>query len=95
MVYYGYPLVPPGKPPRETPHLPAIRVPQLFFAGTRDRLSPPDLIASLVDSLPEASLEVVAGGDHSFNVPKASARTRESVMSDLAARTASYLGALS
>jgi len=41
LVYFGYPLVPMGKgEPRPVDHLLAIDVPQLFFAGSRDRLTP-------------------------------------------------------
>lgn len=92
LVYYGYPLVPLGKgTPRDTTHLAEIVVPQLFFAGTRDRLSPPDQIASLAKTLPTAAVEVIEGGDHSFKVPKASGRTHDEVICDLADLTASRL----
>ncbi len=92
LVYYGYPLVPPGKSPRETQQLQAITVPQLFFAGTRDRLSPPDLIMPLAASLPEASVDLIDGGDHSFRVPKAAGRSYPDVIAGLASATARWLG---
>ena len=57
LVYFGYPLVPMGKgDPRPTDHLERIEVPQLFFAGTRDRLSPPELVASIAASVPDGTL---------------------------------------
>jgi hypothetical protein len=92
LVYYGYPLVPPGREPRDTPHLSQIAVPQLFFAGSRDRLSPPNLVRPLAASLPDAALHVVDGGDHSFRVPKAAGLVYESVIADLARTTANWLG---
>jgi predicted alpha/beta-hydrolase family hydrolase len=93
LVYYGYPLVPLGRgTPRDTSHLGRIEVPQLFFAGSRDRLSPPDQVGPLVATLPRAELEVIDGGDHSFKVPKAAGLTHEVVIAGLAAATARWLG---
>lgn len=93
LVYYGYPLVAIGKTePRDTTHLTRIRVCQLFFAGTRDRLSPPDLIEPLAKNLPLANAEIISGGDHSFNVPKKSGRTAAEVITELAAMTAQRFG---
>lgn len=92
LVYYGYPLVPPGKEPRDTPQLSQIAAPQLFFAGTRDRLSPPDLVRRLAASLPDAEVHVVNGGDHSFKVPKAAGLLHEVIIADLAGATARWLG---
>ena len=92
LVYYGYPLVALGKgTPRDTSHLDSIAVPQLFFAGTRDRLSPPDQIVPLAKSLQAAAVEIVAGGEHSFKVPKASGRSHEEVIRGLADVTARWL----
>jgi hypothetical protein len=43
LIYYGHPLVAMGKTePRPTDHLDAIRVPQLFMLGGRDRPGPID-----------------------------------------------------
>lgn len=92
MVYYGYPLVPMGKrEPRDVAHLHNIEVPQLFFAGSRDRLSPPDLITELAGSLPAAVAVIVDDGDHSFLVPKRAGRTHEEVITDLAVSTAAWI----
>lgn len=84
MVYLGYPLVPVGKAEaRPTDHLDRITVPQLFVAGTRDRLSPPDRIVPLASSLPAADVHVVAHGDHSYHVPKRSGMTDEVVLATI------------
>lgn len=92
LVYFGYPLVAVGKSePRPTDHLVRISAPQLFVSGSRDRLGPIDLIEETVAGLPDASLITVEDGDHSFNVPKASDRTNEEVMSEVAARTAAWV----
>jgi predicted alpha/beta-hydrolase family hydrolase len=92
LVYYGYPLVPMGKrEPRDIAHLHNIGVPQLFFAGSRDRLGPPDLIADLAASLPAAAAVVIDDGDHSFRVPKRAGRSHEEVIAELAAGTAAWI----
>ncbi len=92
LVYYGYPLVPVGKPePRDTTHLARISSPQLFFAGTRDRLGPPDLVREVVTGLPDACLVVVDDADHSFAVPKRTGRTQAEVLTEIAARTAEFV----
>ena len=42
LVFFGYPLHPPGKPDqRRDAHLPAISVPRLFIHGTRDPFGTP------------------------------------------------------
>ena len=92
LVYYGYPLVPLGKSePRDTTHLERIEVPQLFFAGSRDRLSPPDLIGQLAGRLPRAAVRIVAEGDHSFKVPKKAGLTHREVITRLAHDTTDWL----
>ena len=92
LVYYGYPLVPIGKPtPRPTDHLERIEAPQLFFCGTRDRLSPPDLITDLAARLPAARVEVINDADHSFAVPKRLGRTAAEVLAELAVVTAQWV----
>jgi predicted alpha/beta-hydrolase family hydrolase len=94
LVYYGYPLVPMGKSePRSVDHLSAIDAPQLFFAGTRDRLSPPGVMADVVRTVPDGTLEVVDEGDHSFKVPKRSGTTSEAVLDTVIATTATWLHA--
>ena len=67
LVFFGYPLHPPGKPEqRRDRHLPAITVPMLFLSGTRDPFGSPDELRALVDALPGARLQLVEGGDHSL-----------------------------
>ena len=95
LVYYGYPLVAMGKrEPRPTDHLERIKAPQLFFAGTRDRLGPTDLIEQLADSLPDASVVVVEDGDHSFKVPKRTGKTNEEVLGEIVNASADWITTL-
>jgi len=94
VVYFGYPLVPVGKgEPRPTDHLYAIEVPQLFFAGTRDRLSPPALIGPIAERVPDGAIEVVDDGDHSFKMLKRSPRTTEEALDAVIGSTANWINA--
>jgi predicted alpha/beta-hydrolase family hydrolase len=79
LVFFGYPLHPPGRPDRlRDAHLPSVRVPMLFIQGTADALASFDLVRGLVDRLgPRARLRVVEGGDHSFRVRGARRPDRE------------------
>jgi len=71
LVFFGYPLHPPGKPTqRRDRHLPAIPMSMLFVQGTRDPFGSPDEMRELVATLPLATLDLVEGGDHSLAVPK-------------------------
>jgi uncharacterized protein len=72
LVFFGYPLHPPGKPEQpRTAHLPAVRAPMLFIQGTRDAFGTPDELRPILAGLPvTATLSTVEGGDHSFTVPK-------------------------
>jgi uncharacterized protein len=70
LVFFGYPLHPPGRTDRlRDEHLAGIRVPMVFLQGTRDALARLDLIEDVVRRLqPLARLHVVPGADHSFRV---------------------------
>jgi hypothetical protein len=70
LVFFGYPLHPPGKPDRlRDAHLRRISAPMLFLQGTRDNFATPGLLRRTVDSLETATLVEIEGGDHSFKVP--------------------------
>ena len=71
LVFFGYPLHPPGEPAqRRDRHLPAIRVPMLFLHGTRDPFGSPDEMQALAAGLATAQLELIEGGDHSLAAGK-------------------------
>ena len=87
LIFFGYPLHPPGKPAqRRDAHLPKIKVPMLFLHGTRDPFGTPDEMTSLTASLPTAKLHIVDGGDHSLVASKRAAAGGDSV--ELAVTTA-------
>jgi len=71
IIFYGFPLHPPGKPSIErAEHLKDVKVPMLFLQGTRDELAKWDLIESVCSSLPLAQLVKIEGADHSFKAGK-------------------------
>jgi predicted alpha/beta-hydrolase family hydrolase len=94
LVYFGYPLHPPGKPAqRRDSHLPSIAEPMLFIQGTRDQFGTSDEIRALVPSLQHATLHEVAGGDHSFNVTGGKAR-QQAVVQDVLDTAAAWIRSL-
>jgi predicted alpha/beta-hydrolase family hydrolase len=73
LVFFGYPLHPPGKAEqRRDAHLPNVDVPMLFLHGTRDPFGSSDEFAALLARLPAAAIYSVEGGDHSLMTPKRS-----------------------
>jgi uncharacterized protein len=72
LVLLGYPLHPPGKPDQlRSRHLPEIAAPMLFVQGEHDSFGTPDELKPILETLTSpVELYVVAGGDHSFKVPK-------------------------
>jgi hypothetical protein len=72
LILLGYPLHPPGRKEKlRDDHLPDIKIPMLYFAGTRDSLCDLELLKRVLKRLKApCSLEVIDGGDHSFNLPK-------------------------
>ena len=93
LVFLGYPLHAPGKKDQlRDAHLYEIGVPMLFFAGTRDALC--DLI-SLQEVLKRLKapwhLEVIKGGDHSFNMVKPENISAEKVYKHITAKAANWL----
>jgi len=67
LVFFGYPLHPPGNPEqRRDRHLPLITIPMLFLHGTRDPFGSKEELRELIDELPTSTLNIVEGGDHSL-----------------------------
>jgi uncharacterized protein len=77
LVFFGYPLHPPGKPDRlRVDHWSRIGAPALFIEGSRDPFCPLDTLERElgVFGAPTA-LEVIEDGDHSYKVRASSGRT--------------------
>jgi uncharacterized protein len=90
LLFYGYPLHPPGKQDQlRVSHWPAVGVPCLFLQGERDTFCDIGLLEEKVTKLPRrATIHVVPGGDHSLDVsakaaPDGVRRSAEDVIADL------------
>ena len=72
LIFLGYPLHTPAKPEMlRDKHLLNIKVPMLFFAGTRDPLCNLEKLKSVLGRLhTDWELSIIEGGDHSFHLPK-------------------------
>jgi predicted alpha/beta-hydrolase family hydrolase len=68
--FLGFPLHPAGKPGIDrAEHLARVQIPMLFVSGDRDALAELELLRPTVAKLGgRATLQVVAGADHSFRV---------------------------
>lgn len=85
LVFLGYPLHPPGRPDRiRDSHLYQIEAPMLFVEGTRDPFCPLDRLAEVRAQLSAPNdLAVIADGDHSFRVRRASGRSNEDAIGEV------------
>jgi predicted alpha/beta-hydrolase family hydrolase len=93
LVFLGYPLHAPGKTDQlRDAHLHRIAVPMLFFAGTRDALCDMDLLKNVLGRLRVPwELEVIDGGDHSFDLPKSFKTSAQDVYARILQRAVSWL----
>jgi len=92
LVFFGFPLHPPNKPStKRAEHLARVRIPMLFFQGTRDTLADLNLLRPICADLgPRATLHIIETADHSFHVLKSAGKTDSNVMRELALTTASW-----
>ena len=71
IIFYGFPLHPPGKPSTErAEHLKDVKTPMLFLQGTKDELATWKLIESVCSSLKLATLVKIEGANHAFKAGK-------------------------
>lgn len=93
IVFLGYPLHPPGQTEqlRDT-HLYLIKIPMLFFAGTRDSLCDmPKLRMVLKRMSSPWDLSIVEGGDHSLALPASAGVPPEKIHANLTTRIIRWL----
>ncbi|HEY1814991.1 MAG TPA: alpha/beta family hydrolase [Kofleriaceae bacterium] len=95
LVFLGFPLHPADKPEvagDRAEHLPRAAGPLLFLQGTRDELAPLDRLRPIVSALgPRATLHVVDGADHGYDVLVRSGRTHYDVITELAGAIADWI----
>jgi uncharacterized protein len=86
LVFFGFPLHPPGRPgTKRAEHLAQVALPMLFLQGTGDKLAELNLLRPLCANLGRrATLREIETADHSFHVLKSSGRTDAEVLRDLA-----------
>lgn len=96
LVFVGFPLHPAGQPATErADHLAHVNLPMLFLQGDRDKLADIELMKGKVAQLgPAATLHVVAGADHGFQVLARSGRSERDVIVELAGAIAGWVMAL-
>ena len=101
LLFYGYPLHPPGRPEKlRVDHWPDVGVPCLFLHGTRDPFGDVELLETQVRKLPRrVTLQVVEGGDHSLRVtgrasPDGTPRSEAASIAALAQPLREWIGTL-
>jgi uncharacterized protein len=72
LLLLGYPLHPAGKPEQlRVEHFPRLKLPVFFISGDRDALAEKTALEHWAGTIPGPVLfHWIAGGDHSFRVPK-------------------------
>ena len=97
LVFFGFPLHPPGNPgTKRAEHLAQVRLPMLFLQGTRDQFADLKLLRPICASLgARATLHEIETADHSFHVLKTSGKTDAEVMRELAQSVRTWADALS
>lgn len=93
LVFFGYPLHPPGRPDRlRDEHLYKIECPMLFVEGTRDPFCPLETLETVRRRI-EAPTEVaiIDDGDHSFKVRKSSGRVTQDAWTEVVERAVAWI----
>lgn len=93
IVFFGFPLHPPGNPSTErADHLYRVAVPMLFLQGSKDKLADLSLLRPICQKLgSQATLHVIDGADHSFHMPKSSGRADGDILDELVRSISEWL----
>jgi predicted alpha/beta-hydrolase family hydrolase len=96
LVMLSYPLHAAGKPDQpRTAHFPGIRVPILFVSGTRDSLAGPEALTKAADAVRgKVTFHWVDTADHGYRPLKASGRTIDDVLTEVADTTVAWVAGL-
>jgi len=92
LVFFGFPLHPPGNPgTKRADHLAKVPIPMLFLQGTRDTFANLELLRPVCATLgTRATVHIIDSADHSFHVLKSSGTTDSAVLDQLAQTTAGW-----
>ena len=95
IVFFGYPLHPPGRPEKlRDDHLYQVKPPMLFIEGTRDPFCPLKTLEKVRKKLPgHSDVAVIDDGDHSFKVRKSSGRSTVDAWTEVVERAAEWIAA--
>ena len=93
LIFLGYPLHPmDNKEKLRDAHLYRIKIPMLFFEGTRDSLCDLGKLDPVLKKLQAPwDLFTIEGGDHSFHVPKSLGITEQEVFGRIITKTIDWL----
>ena len=93
LIFFGFPLHAAGKPGVERgAHLMDVKLPMLFFQGSRDTLAELKLLKPLCAKVGRAAeLFVVEGGDHSFHMTKSAKKSDEEVLDEIVNKAAQWM----
>lgn len=97
IVFFGFPLHPPGKPSSErAEHLYKVTIPMLFLQGSRDALATLDLLKPVIKKLGKnTELFLIKGADHSFHCPKEYGLKDGDVIEMMCAEAKEWMGTIS
>jgi predicted alpha/beta-hydrolase family hydrolase len=97
IIFFGFPLHPPGRPgTKRADHLARVRIPMLFLQGTHDPLAPLEELRPVCASLGAlATLQVIETADHSFHVLKSSQKNDGQILREMAEGVAAWARHLS
>ncbi len=95
LVFLGYPLHSPGRKDRlRDAHLYHIKIPMLFFTGTRDPFCDLGQLNIVLNKLNcHWDLEIVEGGDHSLDPPGKVAADQRAIYDEVLSKSRIWLGA--
>lgn len=85
LIFFGYPLHPPGRPAKlRIAHFNKLTCPTLFIEGSRDPFCElPLLERALTKISAPSTVYTIEDGDHSFRLPKRSGRTEREVWMEI------------
>lgn len=93
LIFFAFPLHAPNKPSdHRAGHLKDIKVPMLFFSGTRDALNSLELFKPIVRKLKKkAELHLLDTANHSYKILKKTRKSEEDVFVEMARVTNDWI----